>query len=99
MPRPIFRAGHSFLRRLRAFRNDTTTAGLEVFVEQIGRFHPKRLRQMPERQQRDVLLATFHTADVSPVDAHPFSDGLLTETGLHSKPAQIFPEHLSNIHP
>ena len=44
-------------------------------------------------------MAAFHTADIRPVHAHSFSDGLLAEAGLRAKSAKIVSEHLSNIHP
>ena len=54
---------------------------------------------MPERQERDVLLAPLHTADMCTIHAHALGDSFLAEAGLHPKSAKIFPEHLSNIHP
>ena len=54
---------------------------------------------MPDREQRDVLLAALHTADVRTIDAHALGDSFLAEACLHPKSANIFPKHLSNIHP
>jgi hypothetical protein len=36
---------------------------------------------------------------MGPIDAHSFSDGLLAETRLRAKSANVVSEHLSNIHP
>jgi hypothetical protein len=72
---------------------------IEVFVEEIGRLRTDGLRCMPKRQERDVLLAPFHTAHMCSIHAHSNSDGLLAETGLYAKSSKIVPEHLSNIHP
>lgn len=54
---------------------------------------------MPDREQRHVLLAALHTADVRTIDAHALGDSFLAEACLHPKSANIFPKHLSNIHP
>ena len=54
---------------------------------------------MPDREQRDVLLAALHTADMRTIDAHALGDSFLAETGLDPKSANIFPKNLSNIHP
>jgi hypothetical protein len=54
---------------------------------------------MPDREQRDVLLAAFHTAHMRTIDAHALGDSFLAETGLHPKSANIFPKNLSDIHP
>ena len=54
---------------------------------------------MPDCEQRDVLLAALHTANVRTIDAHALGDSFLAEARLHPKSANIFPKHLSNIHP
>ena len=71
----------------------------EFLIEQVNRLHPERLRRVPQRQQGDILLAALHAADMGAINAHTRSDGLLAEASPHPKPANISPEHLSDIHP
>ena len=76
-----------------------STSAEKSSLRRSAGLYAERLRQVPDREQRDVLLAALHTADVRTIDAHALGDSFLAETGLHPKSANIFPKHLSNIHP
>jgi hypothetical protein len=54
---------------------------------------------MPDGQQRNVLLATFHAAHMRAINTHAFSQRLLAEAGTEAVTAHVAAKHIANVHP
>lgn len=50
-------------------------------IQQARRAGPESFRSVPNREQRYILLTTFHTADMGAIDPHALGDCLLAQPG------------------
>ena len=72
---------------------------LTSFFEQQRWRDTKRLRDMPERDNRDILLTALHSADMRPIDTHLHGEGRLTQIRFDAVVLEIIPKSVTDIHP
>jgi hypothetical protein len=67
-------------------------------IQEGSWFDPECLRHFVQSQERYVLRAALHAADVSPIGTHADADSLLAQSCRETMAAQIGPEETANIH-
>ncbi len=92
-------AGRPRPRFTRHFPDNDLFGRRWVLVQQIGRPYAEGIGGLPERCQRDVLLAPLHAGDMGTINAHLCRQGFLAGSGRHPVAAHIESEQPANVHP
>ena len=76
-----------------------SVGGGSFLVQKLSGFPAEGLCRLPDRQKRDILLATLHAAHMGSVDAHALCNCLLAEAGGKAVTAQVSAEDVADVHP